>query len=81
MSIIAILLVGLIVGAIARLLVPGPDSMGILATIALGIGGALLASFLGHALGWYALGEGPGLLGSLVGAVLVLVAAHAVARR
>ena len=81
MSILAMLIIGLIVGAIARLLVPGPDPMGLLLTTVLGIIGSFVAGLLGHALGWYRLGEGPGFLASILGAVIVLVIARAVMHR
>jgi uncharacterized membrane protein YeaQ/YmgE (transglycosylase-associated protein family) len=63
---------GLIVGAIAKLLMPGRDPGGIIITMALGIAGALLGGFLGRALGWYQENEPAGFLMSLVGAVLLL---------
>ena len=81
MSILGMLIIGLIVGAIARLLVPGPDRMGLLLTTVLGIVGSFVAGLLGHALGWYQLGEGPGFVSSLVGAVVVLLIARAFMHR
>jgi uncharacterized membrane protein YeaQ/YmgE (transglycosylase-associated protein family) len=63
---------GLIVGAIAKLLMPGRDPGGIIVTMALGIAGALLGGFVGRALGWYQENEPAGFLMSLVGAVLLL---------
>ena len=63
---------GLIVGAIAKLLMPGRDPGGIIVTMALGIAGALLGGFLGRALGWYQENEPAGFLMSLVGAILLL---------
>jgi uncharacterized membrane protein YeaQ/YmgE (transglycosylase-associated protein family) len=81
MSIIAMLIIGLICGALARLLVPGRDPMGLLLTMVLGIVGSFVAGFLGHALGWYQMGEGPGFVASLFGAVLVLIVARAVMHR
>ena len=67
------ILFGLIVGALAKLLMPGNDPGGILATIALGIVGALLGGWIGQAMGLYAPGEGAGFLMSLAGAILLLV--------
>jgi uncharacterized membrane protein YeaQ/YmgE (transglycosylase-associated protein family) len=51
---------------------PGKDPGGILITMLLGIAGSFVAGALGHSLGWYALGEGPGLLASVLGAVILL---------
>jgi uncharacterized membrane protein YeaQ/YmgE (transglycosylase-associated protein family) len=64
---------GLIVGAIAKLLMPGKDPGGMIVTMLLGIAGALLGGFLGRSLGWYGPEDGAGFLMSLLGAVLLLV--------
>jgi uncharacterized membrane protein YeaQ/YmgE (transglycosylase-associated protein family) len=72
MSFIWMLLVGLIVGAIAKLLMPGKDPGGIFITMLLGIAGALVAGFLGRGLGWYREGEPVGWLASIIGAVVLL---------
>ena len=72
MSIIWMLFVGLIVGAIAKLMMPGKDPGGIFITMLLGIAGSLLAGFLGRSLGWYQDGQGAGLILSVVGAILLL---------
>ena len=66
-------IVGLIVGAIARLVTPGEQKMGWIMTILLGIGGSMLAGFVGQALGWYAMGQPAGWIASVVGAVVLLV--------
>ena len=63
---------GLIVGAIAKLVMPGRDPGGLLVTILLGIAGALVGGFLGRALGWYQPGEPAGFLMATLGAVLLL---------
>jgi len=68
-----IILIGFIVGVLARLLKPGRDSMGIILTILLGIAGALLAGWIGQATGYYAAGEAAGFIASLVGAIVILV--------
>jgi uncharacterized membrane protein YeaQ/YmgE (transglycosylase-associated protein family) len=71
-GVIGWIIFGLIVGAIAKLLMPGRDPGGFIITIALGIAGALLGGFIGRALGWYQENEPAGFLMSLVGAVLLL---------
>ena len=67
------LIIGLVVGAIAKLLMPGRDPGGFIVTMLLGVAGALIAGFLGRALGWYTYGEGAGFIASVVGAMLVLL--------
>ena len=71
-GVIGWIIFGLIVGAIAKLVMPGRDPGGIIITMALGIAGALLGGFVGRALGWYQENEPAGFLMSLVGAVLLL---------
>lgn len=72
MSILGTLLVGLIVGLIARALKPGDDSMGWIMTIVLGIAGSFLASYAGMAMGLYPEGSSAGWIASIIGAVIVL---------
>ena len=72
MGILGMILFGLVVGAIAKLLMPGKDPGGIFITIILGIVGSLLGGFLGRALGLYREGEPAGFIGALLGAVIVL---------
>jgi uncharacterized membrane protein YeaQ/YmgE (transglycosylase-associated protein family) len=68
------LIIGLVVGAIAKLIMPGRDPGGIIVTMLIGVAGALLAGFLGRALGWYSNpGEGPGIIASIVGALILLL--------
>jgi uncharacterized membrane protein YeaQ/YmgE (transglycosylase-associated protein family) len=64
---------GLIVGAVAKLLMPGRDPGGIIITMLLGIAGALLGGYLGRALGWYGPTDAAGFVMSLVGAVVLLL--------
>jgi uncharacterized membrane protein YeaQ/YmgE (transglycosylase-associated protein family) len=66
------IVVGLIVGAIAKLLMPGKDPGGFIITILLGIGGSLLAGYLGRALGLYSAGEPAGFIAAIIGAVILL---------
>lgn len=72
MAILGWILFGLIVGALAKLVMPGRDPGGIIVTMLLGIAGALLGGFLGRALGWYQPGEAAGWIMSFVGAVALL---------
>lgn len=72
MGILWTIVIGLIVGVIAKLLHPGRDSMGFLGTILLGIAGSFLAGLLGQAMGWYQAGEGAGLIASVLVAILLL---------
>ncbi len=74
MGILWTLIIGLVVGAIAKLLMPGKDPGGFIITMVIGVAGALLAGFLGRAMGWYANpGEGPGIIASIIGAMLLLL--------
>jgi uncharacterized membrane protein YeaQ/YmgE (transglycosylase-associated protein family) len=73
MGILWTLIIGLVVGAIAKLIMPGRDPGGIIVTMLIGVAGALLAGFLGRAMGWYDNpGEGPGIIASIIGAMLLL---------
>ncbi|MGE0402736.1 MAG: GlsB/YeaQ/YmgE family stress response membrane protein [Kofleriaceae bacterium] len=66
------LIVGLVVGAIAKALMPGRDPGGIVITMVIGVVGALLAGFLGRSLGWYGENEGAGIIASILGSVILL---------
>ena len=66
------IIIGLIIGAIAKLLMPGRDPGGFVITILIGIAGSLIAGFLGRSLGWYREGEPAGFIASIVGAVILL---------
>jgi uncharacterized membrane protein YeaQ/YmgE (transglycosylase-associated protein family) len=72
MGLIWTLIIGLIVGAVAKLLMPGKDPGGFIITMLLGIAGAFLASFLGRALGLYADGDAAGFIAAVLGAMLLL---------
>ena len=73
-GILAWIVIGGIAGGIAKLLMPGKDPGGFFITMLLGVAGALLAGFIGRALGWYANpGEGPGIIASIIGAMLLLL--------
>ena len=73
MGIIMALVVGLIVGAIAKLVMPGKDPGGFIVTILLGIAGALIATYGGQALGWYKPGQAAGWIMSIIGAMILLL--------
>lgn len=73
MGIISMIIVGFIVGLIARAVMPGDQKLGIIMTIILGIIGSIVAGYLGGALGFYEPGEGAGWIGSIIGAVIVLL--------
>ena len=73
MAILSIILIGLVVGAIAKLLMPGKDPGGFIVTILLGIAGAFIASYLGQALGWYKAGQPAGWIMSIIGAMILLL--------
>lgn len=73
MGFIGTIVIGLIVGLIARFLKPGDDSMGWIFTIVIGIGGSLLATYGGQAVGIYQAGQTAGFIGAVVGAVILLV--------
>jgi len=72
-TILGTLVIGLVVGAIAKLLMPGRDPGGCLITILLGILGAFLAGFLGRLIGWYEPGQPAGFIASIIGAMLLLL--------
>ncbi|HET7237769.1 MAG TPA: GlsB/YeaQ/YmgE family stress response membrane protein [Terrimicrobiaceae bacterium] len=82
MSIIWTIIIGFVAGVIAKLITPGSNEpSGFILTTILGIVGAFVASWLGQALGWYGPGEGAGLIGAVVGAIIVLVIWGVVAGR
>jgi uncharacterized membrane protein YeaQ/YmgE (transglycosylase-associated protein family) len=72
-GVIGWIIIGLIAGGIAKLLMPGKDPGGCIVTILLGIAGALIAGFIGQAVGWYRAGEGAGFLAAIVGAFILLL--------
>ncbi|QOY91196.1 GlsB/YeaQ/YmgE family stress response membrane protein [Paludibaculum fermentans] len=72
LSFIWMCLIGLVAGALAKLIMPGRDPGGIFITMLLGIAGSIVAGFLGRTLGWYREGDSAGLIMSVVGAILLL---------
>lgn len=81
LSLIWILLIGLIVGALAKLIMPGHDPGGIFVTMMLGVAGALVGRFIGRLLGMYAPGQGAGFIMSTLGAILLLAVYRMAIRR
>ena len=81
MGILGWILFGLVVGALAKLVMPGRDPGGIIVTMLLGIAGAVLGGFVGRALGWYDAGEPAGFVMSFVGAVVLLAIYRAMTGR
>jgi uncharacterized membrane protein YeaQ/YmgE (transglycosylase-associated protein family) len=82
MGIIWTILIGFVAGVIAKFIMPGSNEpSGFILTTILGIVGAFVASYLGQAVGWYQPGEGAGLIGAVVGAIIVLFIYGAVMRR
>jgi len=73
MSFLGVLLVGLVVGLLARAIKPGDDKLGWIMTILLGIAGSFIATYVGVAMGWYQQGEPAGWIASIIGAIVLLV--------
>ena len=73
MSFIIAIIMGLIIGAIAKFIMPGRDPGGIIVTCLLGIAGSVVATWLGQNFGWYAPGQPAGFIGGIVGAIILLV--------
>jgi len=78
MSILVMIFVGLVVGAVAKVLMPGPDPGGMVMTILLGICGSIVAGFLGRSLGLYTEAGPVGFIASVIGAILLLAVYRAV---
>lgn len=75
------IVIGGLAGALAKFIMPGRDPGGCIVTILLGIGGALLAGFLGNALGWYSQGQAGGFIAAVIGAIIILFIYRTVNRR
>ncbi|SFB31359.1 Uncharacterized membrane protein YeaQ/YmgE, transglycosylase-associated protein family [Collimonas sp. OK607] len=73
MEILWTIVVGFVVGVIAKFLHPGRENMGFIVTTLLGIAGSFLAGYIGQALGWYHAGQGAGFIGSIIGAFILLL--------
>ena len=72
MHLLWMIVVGLIVGALAKLIMPGRDPGGIIVTILLGIAGSVVAGLVGRAVGWYSEGQPAGFIASIIGAIIIL---------
>jgi uncharacterized membrane protein YeaQ/YmgE (transglycosylase-associated protein family) len=81
LTFLGILLIGLIIGLLARFLTPGPTPRGVLTTIVIGIVGSVVATYAGQALGLYREGEPAGFIGSVLGAIVLLVLVRLFTRR
>lgn len=81
MGILATLVIGFLVGIIARVLKPGPSGLGLIMTIILGLSGSVAATYGGQALGVYQAGQPAGFIGAVVGAIVLLFIVEAVRKR
>ena len=82
MGILWALVIGLVVGAVAKLLMPGRDPGGLIITMLLGVAGSLIAGYFGRAMGWYhSPTQGPGIIASIIGAMVVLGIYRLIVRR
>jgi uncharacterized membrane protein YeaQ/YmgE (transglycosylase-associated protein family) len=81
MHIIGTILIGFVVGLIAKMLTPGREPSGFFITAAIGILGAVIATYLGQFIGWYSAGQTAGFFGALIGAIILLAIYHLLVRR
>jgi uncharacterized membrane protein YeaQ/YmgE (transglycosylase-associated protein family) len=75
------LLIGLVIGAVAKFLMPGKDPGGFIITMLIGIAGSFVATYIGQVLGWYQEGQSAGFLMSVLGAILLLGIYHVIRRK
>lgn len=75
------IVIGVLAGGLAKLIMPGKDPGGCLVTILLGVAGALLAGFIGNAVGWYTQGQAGGFIAATIGAIIILFVYRLVTRR
>jgi uncharacterized membrane protein YeaQ/YmgE (transglycosylase-associated protein family) len=80
-GIIMTIIIGLVVGFVAKFLKPGKDPAGLIMTILIGIAGSFIATFLGKTMGWYQPGQTAGFIGSIIGAIILLVLYGLVTRK
>ncbi|MEO8857761.1 MAG: GlsB/YeaQ/YmgE family stress response membrane protein [Burkholderiaceae bacterium] len=81
MSLIWTILIGFVVGLLARFILPGNQSMGFILTTVLGVVGSLVATYIGQSMGWYQAGAGAGFLASLLGAIVLLFIYSLISKR
>jgi uncharacterized membrane protein YeaQ/YmgE (transglycosylase-associated protein family) len=81
MEFLWMLIIGLIVGALAKAIMPGRDPGGIIITILIGVAGSMVAGLIGRAAGWYDRGEAAGFIASIIGAIILLAVYRAVIGR
>jgi uncharacterized membrane protein YeaQ/YmgE (transglycosylase-associated protein family) len=81
MHVLWMLIIGLVAGAVAKLIVPGRDPGGIIITMLLGVAGSFLAGWLGRVVGWYREGQSAGFIASIVGAIIILAIYHLIRGR
>jgi uncharacterized membrane protein YeaQ/YmgE (transglycosylase-associated protein family) len=81
MHILWTIFIGLVAGAIAKFIIPGKDPGGFIITILIGIAGALIATYLGHLIGWYQAGQSAGFIGAIVGSILILLIYRLIKRK
>ena len=81
MHILWTILIGLVAGAIAKFIMPGKDPGGLIITILLGIAGSLIATYVGHLIGWYQAGQSAGFIGAIIGSILILLIYRLIKRK
>ncbi len=81
MAILWTLLIGLVIGAVAKFLLPGKDPGGIIVTMLIGIAGSFVATYIGRVLGWYQEGQSAGFIMSVLGAIVLLALYHLIRRK
>lgn len=81
MHILWMLIIGLVIGALAKAIMPGKDPGGILITMLIGVAGSFIAGFLGRSLGWYEHNESAGIIASIIGSLILLAGYRAVIGR
>ena len=80
-NILWMIVIGFVIGVIAKMLTPGRDPAGFIITILLGIGGSFVATYIGQHFGWYREGQPAGFIGAILGAILLLIIYRLIAKR